>query len=94
MEMEGRPVAAATDLSHPLGHEGIREGPYFSASILLANLSQVQEKHDSLTLKARKMKNSKFPCQDALNVHFEYDWMAMDGKIASQDLNGFFDAGA
>jgi predicted O-methyltransferase YrrM len=94
MEMDGRPVAAVTDASHPMGHEGIREGPYFNASILLANISQVQEKHDSLALKARKMKNSKFPCQDALNVHFEYDWMAMDVKIASQDINGFSHAGA
>lgn len=88
-DLGGRPLAAALDVGHPMGHSGISRGEYFNAGVLLIDLAQSRLTLADLEKRCREMAQSKFRDQDALNMHFKTDWVALNLGWNAQGLGTY-----
>jgi len=89
VDLEGKSIAAAPDVGFPMGHDGTRRVSYFNAGVLLMNLTKIRERVDILKSVAKRMQDSKFQDQDALNAHFEGDWLPLSLKWNAQGLGTY-----
>ncbi|THV02638.1 glycosyltransferase family 8 protein [Dendrothele bispora CBS 962.96] len=87
-DLRGLPLAAVPDVGHPMGHDGIDRKMYFNAGVMLMDLAKIRMNSQSLLETGRKMKNSLFRDQDALNVHF-VEWTALSLKWNAQGLGTY-----
>lgn len=88
-DLSGRSVAAAPDVGCPMGHPGVPRGEYFNAGVLLVDLARTRSTLQELEMCCREMAHSKFREQDALNAHFESDWVALSLKWNAQGLGTY-----
>lgn len=85
----GRSIAAAPDVGCPMGHPGIPRGEYFNAGVLLVDLARTRSTLPELETCCREMAHSKYREQDALNVHFKTDWVALSLGWNAQGLGTY-----
>ena len=88
-DLSGRSLAAAPDVGCPMGHEGIPQGEYFNAGVLLVDLARTRSMLRELETRCREMTHSKFRDQDVLNVHFKTDWTALSLTWNAQGLGTY-----
>ncbi|KAE9397634.1 glycosyl transferase [Gymnopus androsaceus JB14] len=91
-DLQGLPIAAAPDVGYPMGHDGIQEIPYFNAGVLLMDLARIRSGSGIAGLRevGRKMKDSKFRDQDALNAIFgQNNWKELSLKWNAQGLGTY-----
>ncbi|KAI9063493.1 glycosyltransferase family 8 protein [Trametes sanguinea] len=88
-DLQGKPIAAAADVGYPLGHNGVKPGPYFNAGVLLIDLAAVRSEFKSLSILANAMSSSKLKDQDVLNVHIAGNWLALDLVWNAQGLGTY-----
>ena len=88
-DLHGKPLGAAVDIGHPMGHAGIVRGRYFNAGVLLFDLAKARATISQLFSLAGEMLNSEYKDQDALNVHFRGEWSALDLVWNAQGLGTY-----
>jgi lipopolysaccharide biosynthesis glycosyltransferase/predicted O-methyltransferase YrrM len=88
-DLSGRSVAAAHDVGYPMGHSGVPRGEYFNAGVLLVDLARARSTLQELDTCCREMAHSKYRDQDALNVHFKIDWVALSLGWNAQGLGTY-----
>ncbi|PCH41546.1 glycosyltransferase family 8 protein [Wolfiporia cocos MD-104 SS10] len=89
VDLKGNYIAAVTDVGYPMGHGGIRRGPYFNAGVLLMDLAKIREDLDGLRAAIVQTEYSKYRDQDALNVHFAGQWLPLDLKWNAQGMGTY-----
>ncbi|KAF8622025.1 hypothetical protein AX15_007315 [Amanita polypyramis BW_CC] len=72
-DLKGASIGAAVDIGYPMGHSGIKRGPYFNAGVLLMDLAKIRSSAAQLRATGAAHADSKHKDQDALNIHFEGD---------------------
>ncbi|KZT12679.1 glycosyltransferase family 8 protein [Laetiporus sulphureus 93-53] len=87
-DLQGRSLAAVTDVGYPRGHKGPKR-PYFNAGVLLMDLAKIRGNMDALRTTMDGMTTSRFRDQDALNVHFDDDWVPLSLKWNAQGLGTY-----
>ena len=87
--LDGQSLAAAPDVGCPMGHSGVPRGEYFNAGVLLVDLARTRSTLLELDARCREMAHSKFREQDALNVHFTTDWVALSLGWNAQGLGTY-----
>ncbi|KAF9020737.1 nucleotide-diphospho-sugar transferase [Hymenopellis radicata] len=92
-DLGGRSIGAVRDAGFPDGHEGIGEGGYFNAGVLLLDLAKARLRIKDLWVTAQAMTESTFKDQDCLNVHFAGDWMELDVRYNAQGQGTYAKAG-
>ncbi|KAH0833001.1 glycosyltransferase family 8 protein [Lanmaoa asiatica] len=88
-DLSGRSLAAAPDVGSPMGHTGVQRGEYFNAGVLLVDLARTRSTLRELEACCREMAHSKLREQDALNVHFKNDWVALSLGWNAQGLGTY-----
>ncbi|KAH9475744.1 General stress protein A [Psilocybe cubensis] len=88
-DLKGKTIAAAPDVGYPMGHDKDKRRPYFNAGVILVDLSRARQNSTALTQLAKSMKNAKHLDQDALNLHFQNDWLSLDLKWNAQGLGTY-----
>ncbi|KAL1939691.1 hypothetical protein VTO73DRAFT_9724 [Trametes versicolor] len=88
-DLQGKPIAAAVDVGFPVGHDGVKQPPYFNAGVLLMDLTTIRKRLDELNALAATMKDSRMQDQDALNVHFGTDWLPLSLQWNAQGLGTY-----
>ncbi|KAH7320417.1 nucleotide-diphospho-sugar transferase [Rhizoctonia solani] len=91
-DLQANVVAAAPDVGHPYGHpsaEGISRVLYFNSGVMLIDLARVRSIKDEIIQTARKMKDSYFKDQDALNIIFRGKWLELSLKWNASGLGTY-----
>ncbi|KAK7443533.1 hypothetical protein VKT23_015706 [Stygiomarasmius scandens] len=87
-DLRGKPLAAIPDVGHPMGHSDIDRKAYFNAGVMLMDLAKIRMNGQNLHETGRKMKDSSFRDQDALNAHFT-EWTTLSLKWNAQGLGTY-----
>ncbi|KAN0092929.1 glycosyltransferase family 8 protein [Tylopilus felleus] len=88
-DLGGRSLAAVPDVGSPMGHSGVPRGEYFNAGVLLVDLARARATLPQLETRCREMAHARFHEQDALNVHFQIDWLALSLGWNAQGLGTY-----
>ncbi|PFH53627.1 glycosyltransferase family 8 protein [Amanita thiersii Skay4041] len=88
-DLEGRSIGAVVDVGHPMGHSTTKRQPYFNAGVLLMDLAKVRLSADALQDIGRRYVNERYKDQDALNAHFQNDWMTLNLTWNAQGLGTY-----
>ncbi len=91
-DLKGHTIGAVQDIGHPTGHKEIASRPYFNAGVLLIDLAKARLQQPALIATARSMQESPFKDQDALNEHFQSDWLPLSLKWNAQGLGTYVDS--
>ncbi|KAJ7505294.1 glycosyltransferase family 8 protein [Mycena galericulata] len=87
-DLEGKPLGAVRDVGYPNGHE--IKGPYFNAGVMLLDLALARKRFSELEALAMQ-ENLRFLDQDALNLHFRGEWIAIRQEYNAQGLGTYAD---
>lgn len=90
-DLRSKPVGAATDVGHPMGHAEVPRGAYFNAGVLLLDLAMVRRDFSSLIKISTKLQKSLYKDQDALNAHFRDNWHPLHLEWNAQGLGTYAD---
>ncbi|KAJ7761498.1 glycosyltransferase family 8 protein [Mycena maculata] len=88
-DLEGKTLGAARDVGFPNGHDSIR-GPYFNAGVILMDVALARKNWGELEALS-KQDQLPFLDQDALNIHFREEWIAIDQEWNAQGLGTYAD---
>ena len=89
IDLSGKSIGAVIDVGHPMGHSGTRRMPYFNAGVMLMDLARIRSSAEQLHAAGTAHANSKYKDQDALNLHFEGDWVALSLAWNAQGLGTY-----
>ncbi|CAE6437830.1 unnamed protein product [Rhizoctonia solani] len=79
-DLQGKLIVAAPDVGYPYGHASSQQAghfPYFNAGVMLIDLARVRLIKEEIDHTCRKMKDSHFKDQDALNAVFRGKWLEL-----------------
>ncbi|KAJ1304215.1 hypothetical protein OPQ81_008614 [Rhizoctonia solani] len=93
-DLQYKPIAAAPDVGHPYGHPSTRGSQrflYFNAGVILMDLARVRLIKKDIDRTTRKMKDSFFKDQDALNIIFRGKWVELSLKWNASGVGTYAD---
>ncbi|KAG8957541.1 hypothetical protein FRC03_010047 [Tulasnella sp. 419] len=88
-DLDGKPLGAAVDVGHPMGHDGSMDSPYFNAGVLLMDLARIRGETPKLVEMAGQFKDSMLKDQDALNRYFQANWKNLGLRWNAQGLGTY-----
>lgn len=92
IDLQGKPLGAAVDIGHPMGHSDVTRGEYFNAGVLLFDLTKTRSMTSSFPKLVQQMHNSAYKDQDVLNVVFRGQWHALAPVWNAQGLGTYADS--
>lgn len=87
-DIQDRAIGAVPDVGYPMGHDPTEKQPYFNAGVMLMNLAKIRASGEALVEMGKRMRESKFRDQDALNAHFK-DWVPLSMHWNAQGLGTY-----
>jgi len=75
VDLQGKMLAAARDIGHPLGHNGVERGPYFNAGMMLLDMARIRTQLPLLIELTKSRAETTLKDQDVLNTFFRGGWL-------------------
>ena len=92
MDLGGKVLGATVDVGHPNGHEGVGQGKYFNAGVILMNLASIRRRLPQMKELARGVQRCVYKDQDLFNVHFRGEWNEVPLTWNAQGLGTYADS--